>query len=500
METGLERESVNVTEAHDFALPDLGEGLEEAEIVRWFVEVGDHVVLNQDVVEVETAKALVTVPSPFAGTVEVLGGAPGSVVAVGGLLLRVRVTRPSEGNVVAAGTQMAVDPTDGAQEADPELDGEPQPLVGYGRDRGTRTRRRRTSRTGAGDVEQDLPSAVHPTADAPTLVPAAGEPVRATPLVRRLAHELGVDLAGIGSGSGRRGAITRSDVQHAASGASAPGAPTGERQDAVHQGAGSAQGAPHQAERRVVPDVPGFRGRYPGEIEVVGGIRRRIIEKMERSRHDIPSATISRDADLTALKALRRELRAQAVELEQEISVTAMHVIMRAVVVALRRFPVLNAQLDRDAGTIELFEHINLGFAVDTPRGLLVPNLKQAQELSIAGLATGVAGLAERARSGGIAPADLMGGTFTVNNYGAFGNDDGDPIINHPEVGILGIGVTRRRPWAVVGDDGVERLEIRDISRFTLAFDHRVCDGGDAGRFVTMVADLCERPERLLFF
>lgn len=475
-----------MAESQDFPLPDLGEGLEEAEIVHWLVEVGDHVDLNQDIVEVETAKALVTVPSPLAGTVEALGGAPGSVVAVGSMLLRVRLD-----GAPAAANGASPAPTVSAPSEEAASDAEPQPLVGYGREKGAATRRRRTSRGGGSQSTPAQPTPTHdavPTADGGA---ALASSVRATPLVRRLAKDLGVDLARIPRGTGRDGALTREDVRAAAGIAE-------EAHDST--AASDARGAVLPREGQVRPDVPGFRGRYPGEVEVVAGVRRRIIEKMERSRRDIPSATISRDADLTALKSLRRELQAQAADFDQEIRVTGLHVIMRAVVVALRRFPVLNARYDEAAGTIELLEDINLGFAVDSPRGLLVPNIKQAQEFSIAGFATGVAELAGRARTGRITPSDLLGGTFTVNNYGAFGNDDGDAIINHPEVGILGVGVARRRPWVITGEDGVERVEIRDIARFTLAFDHRVCDGGEAGRFVTMVADLCERPERLLYF
>jgi 2-oxoisovalerate dehydrogenase E2 component (dihydrolipoyl transacylase) len=166
---------------------------------------------------------------------------------------------------------------------------------------------------------------------------------------------------------------------------------------------------------------------------------------------------------------------------------------MRAAVLALRRFPTLNARIDREAGEIHLLEHVNLGFAADTDRGLMVPNIKDAHTRSTLQLAMELAELAGQARDGSIGPAALTGGTFTVNNYGAFGNDDGDPIINHPEGAILGIGAIRERPWVVDG-----ALAVRRTATFTLAFDHRICDGGEAGRFVTYVADLCEDPSRML--
>ncbi|TVR28567.1 MAG: 2-oxo acid dehydrogenase subunit E2, partial [Nitriliruptor sp.] len=252
--------------------------------------------------------------------------------------------------------------------------------------------------------------------------------------------------------------------------------------------------------------VPGFRGRRPGEVEQIRGIRRRIVEKMEQSRREIPAASCSRDADLTELWSLRHTLTQQARDAGFDVSITPFALILRATVVALRRFPTLNAAITRPAGgqeadgagSIELFEHVHLGVAADTDRGLVVPNIKDAHTRSTLGLALELTRLAEAARTGTLTPRELTGGTFTVNNYGAFGNDDGDPIINHPEGAILGIGAIRERPWVVTGEDGASELAIRRVGRFTLAFDHRICDGGEAGRFVTEVATLCEQPGRLL--
>ncbi|MCC5947593.1 MAG: 2-oxo acid dehydrogenase subunit E2, partial [Nitriliruptoraceae bacterium] len=248
--------------------------------------------------------------------------------------------------------------------------------------------------------------------------------------------------------------------------------------------------------------VPGFRGRTPGEVEQIRGIRKRIVEKMELSRREIPEATCSRDADLTRLWEVRKDLTALARDEGFDVKITPFALVMRAAVLGLRRFPTLNARIDREAGEIHLLEHINLGFAADTERGLVVPNIKDAQTLSTLQLALGLADLAGQARDGTIGPGDLTGGTFTVNNYGAFGNDDGDPIVNHPEGAILGIGAIRERPWVVPsssGDpDAPGELAVRRVARFTLAFDHRICDGGEAGRFVTYIAEMCEQPERLL--
>jgi pyruvate dehydrogenase E2 component (dihydrolipoamide acetyltransferase) len=245
--------------------------------------------------------------------------------------------------------------------------------------------------------------------------------------------------------------------------------------------------------------APGFRGRTPGEVETVAGVRKRIVEKMERAWREIPHACSSRDVDVTELWRLRTVLsdfarssedaRADAVPAR----VTPLVIICRAVVLGLQRFPTLNARYDPQAGTIRLLETINLGLAVDTERGLYVPNIKDAQDKSLVSLARESAELVQRCQAGMSTPADLTNGTFTVDNYGSLGTDDGSPIINAPEAAILGIGAIRERPWVVGGE-----LAVRRVVRLTLAFDHRVCDGGEAGHFLNYVSELCEEPARAL--
>ncbi len=493
-----------MSEIREFTLPDLGEGLEDGELVRWHVEVGDEVALNDRIVEVETAKAAVDVPSPFAGRIVERLGEVGDTVAVGTVLVRIEVgavTPPTGGDVAAsdatdAATPVGAEtPTDASPAAAPasalDADEEPQPLVGYGQAAaGTRRRRR----------GQGQPAAE----DTPTTAPAA-KPL-AKPPVRKLAKDLGVDLAALAPGSGPEGSITRAEVEAAAAAAQPPS------DDAVRESAAAPSPAPEptvgDASPATVPalhapspgekPVPGFRGRRPGEVEAIRGVRKRIVEKMATSRREIPAASCSRDADLTALWGLRDELTALAREQGFEVRVTPFALILRAAVLALRRFPTLNARIDREAGEIHLLEHIHLGVAADTDRGLVVPNIKDAHTRSTLELALELARLAEAARTGTLTPGELTGGTFTVNNYGAFGNDDGDPIINHPEGAILGVGAIRPRPWVVADADGQETIGIRRVGRFTLAFDHRICDGGEAGRFVTEVAELCEQPSRLL--
>jgi 2-oxoisovalerate dehydrogenase E2 component (dihydrolipoyl transacylase) len=502
---------VFVSTIKDFTLPDLGEGLEEGEIVEWHVAVGDVIELNQPVADIETAKAVVAVPSPFAGTVVERIGEVGEALEVGAVFLRIDTAdgavagsapepehegeaSPAQGGFEtgAAAADAAVPDQDAAETevlADDrrpasalEADEEPQPLVGYGQGKGGARRRRR--RGGA-----DEPGAAPVVATATPL---------AKPPVRKLAKDLGVDLAAIAPGSGPDGVITREDVQAAADG-DGPSTPAAVPSQPAAAEAPT-QAAPSRSEAPVLhaaaageKAVPGFRGRQPGEVEQIRGIRKRIVEKMELSRSSIPEATCSRDADLTRLWELRKDLTARARDEGFDVKITPFVLVMRATVLALRRFPTLNARIDREAGEIHLLEHINLGFAADTERGLVVPNIKDAHTRSTLQLALELTDLAGQARDGSIGPGDLTGGTFTVNNYGAFGNDDGDPIINHPEGAILGIGAIRERPWVVSGE-----LAVRRVARFTLAFDHRICDGGEAGRFVTYVAELCEQPESLL--
>jgi len=472
-----------MSEVREFRLPDLGEGLEEGEVVRWLVEVDDVVELNQAVVEIETAKAVVEVPSPFAGRVVERFGEVGETLEVGSQLMLIDTSAAEQ-----------ADGTVAAQEGE-----QPPTLVGYGAGQDEARAPRRGGRGAGRDPATGGPSAG-----------GAGARPLAKPPVRKLAKELGVDLTAIAPGSGPEGAVTREDVEAAAAG---PAAPAG----TAARAAAEAPAAPDEAVAAgggpvgevvgpPVRGVPGFRGRRPGEVEPIRGIRRRIVDKMELSRREIPEATCSRDADLTALTELRKRLTDQARQDGLEARITPFALVMRATVIALRRFPTLNARIEgregEEPGRIHLLEHVNLGFAADTDRGLVVPNIKDAHTMSTLELALELTGLAERARDATITPAELTGGTFTVNNYGAFGNDDGDPIINHPEAAILGVGAIRPRPWVVTspGDDGPGQVAVRQVARFTLAFDHRVCDGGEAGRFVTYLADLCERPGRILLY
>ena len=472
-----------MADIREFKLPDLGEGLEEGEIVNWLVDVGDHIELNQEIVEVETAKAVVAVPSPFAGTLKEKFGEPGESLEVGEPLCRIEVEAVADDaeSVDAEPETADVGAAAESGETEAEEDDEPmQPLVGYGEGKAASSRRGRRRRRG-GQKQEPAPSA-------PSGNGQVTDRPLAKPPVRKLAKDLGVDLADIMPGSGEDGIITREDVHAAAEGGREPAAAAAPAEAA----------APREAPQLVSAaagekPVPGFRGRTPGEVEEIRGIRKRIVEKMETSRREIPEATTSRTADVTNLWEMRKELTAQAQEDGFDVKITPFGLVMRAAVLALRRFPTLNARIDKEQNEIHLLEHINLGVAVDTDQGLMVPNIKDAHTKSTLQLSLELTELADKCRAGKATPQDLTGGTFTVNNYGAFGNDFGDPIINHPEGAILGVGAMRERPWVVDGE-----IQVRRVCTFTLAFDHRICDGGEAGRFVTYVADLCENPSRIL--
>ncbi|WP_116245062.1 dihydrolipoamide acetyltransferase family protein [Nocardiopsis sp. FIRDI 009] len=434
-----------------FALPDLGEGLTEAEILTWLVAVGDEVAVDQPVVEVETAKAAVEVPCPYAGTVTELHGAVGEVVAVGAPLITVAQT-------TVPNAREGSDPV-GGNGAAGESAGSGAVLVGYGTGRGAPTTRRRARGTGGspGSTGTGGP----PT---PPYAPGTGRTRVVSPLVRRLAREHGIDVSAV-RGTGEGGLVLRRDVAALISGA----------------GAGAGADGPDSRERRT--DPPGTRR------EPLRGAHRSMARGLERSRREIPEATVWVDADATGLVELRRELN----EAEPDRPVSVLALVARFALLGLARFPELNAHFDTARDEVVRFDPVHLGFAAQTPRGLVVPVVRDADRLTTRGLSARLGETAEAARSGGLGPEALRGGTFTVNNYGVFGVDGSAAIINHPEAAILGLGRIVRRPW-VVGDAVVPR----PVTELTLTFDHRVCDGGVAGGFLRFVADCVERPGLLI--
>jgi len=411
-------------------LPDLGEGLTEATIVRWLVDVGDTVAADQIVAEVETAKATVELPTPHAGTVVTLHASEGDEVAVGTAVLTLDSTGPAADAPAAADDAPEADDTDRADDG-------ADVLVGYG----TGSERRRGRRARARHA---------------TTPPSPPTRPRAKPPVRKLAKDLGVDLAAI-AGSGPEGRITRDDVRDAAEPAAQPAAATPAAED----------------DRR----------------EAVTGVRARIADHLSVAWREIPAASCWVACDASTLLTVRDELAAA----HPDVKLTPLALILRAVVVALGEVPQLNASFDGERREIVHHGRIDLGVATQTDRGLLVPVVRDAGGRSVLDLASQVERLAGQARGGSLPPGELVGSTFTVSNVGAFGIDGGGPIINHPEAGILGIGRIVRRPWVV--DDAVVA---RPLVQLTLSFDHRVCDGAEAAGFLRLVADLVERPTLLL--
>ncbi|GGS00323.1 dihydrolipoamide acetyltransferase component of pyruvate dehydrogenase complex [Streptomyces nojiriensis] len=435
----------------EFKLPDLGEGLTEAEIVRWLVAVGDVVAIDQPVVEVETAKAMVEVPCPYGGVVTARFGEEGTELPVGAPLITVAVGAASLPQAPAA------------QAAEAEGSGNvPRPLIGYGEDHSRPARRRRVRPVTAAVSAPVVAAPVAPVVAAPVAPAAVAGPVPViSPLVRKLAKDGGVDLRAL-TGSGPEGLILRADVEAALAALRAP------------------QPAPVAA---AAPAVAAQGERIP-----LKGVRGAVAEKLSRSRREIPDATCWVDADATELMAARAAMNAVG---GPKISVLAL--LARICTAALARYPELNSTVDLAAKEIVRLPSVHLGFAAQTERGLVVPVVRDAQHRNPESLSAEFARLTELARSGKLAPADLTGGTFTLNNYGVFGVDGSTPIINHPEAAMLGVGRIIDKPWVHEG-----QLAVRKVVQLSLTFDHRVCDGGTAGGFLRYVADCVESPAVLL--
>lgn len=487
----------------EFRLPDLGEGLTEAEIVRWLVAVGDVVAVDQPVVEVETAKAMVEVPCPYAGVVTARFGEEGGELPVGAPLLTVAVgasdgtAGDSPGGAASgsepAGAALPGPVSDGSASSGAVVNGSAADgsaasetsgnvLVGYGTGAPAARRRR---------IRPD--TAALPAAEALAQEDDDGQcgPVPViSPLVRRLAREHGLDLRQL-AGSGPDGLILRADVEYAmrAAGLAARPGPTSPPASRTPP-----RPAPVAAPRS--PRVPAGRGTPPrsapaspgGERIPLRGVRGAVAAKLSRSRTEIPDATCWVDADATELMAARTAMNAVG---GPRISLVALFA--RICTAALARHPELNSTVDLAAGEIVRLPEVHLGFAAQTERGLVVPVVKDAHRRSVESLSEEFARLTEAARHSALTPGDLTGGTFTLNNYGVFGVDGSTPIINHPEAAMLGIGRIVPKPWVHRGE-----LAVRQVVQLSLTFDHRVCDGGTAGGFLRHVADCVEQPAVLL--
>lgn len=467
----------------EFKLPDLGEGLTEAEIVRWLVEVGDVVSIDQPVVEVETAKAMVEVPCPYGGVVTARFGEEGSELPVGAPLL-----------TVAVGATEASSPGGDGAAADEPSGGSGNVLVGYGTGAPAARRRRiRPERVGANTAPATVPASapVPVPVAASTLAPAPvpvgdvsgrvdgrqGPVAVVSPLVRRLARQHDIDLRRL-TGSGPDGLILRADVDSAIRHA-------GEATEAETRPAAE----PVAAE---APTVHVGSAAPTAERIPLRGVRGAVADKLSRSRSEIPDATCWVDADATELMAARAAMNAASGPSGgPKVSVLAL--LARICTAALARYPELNSTVDTAAREIVRLPGVHLGFAAQTERGLVVPVVRDAHTRNAESIGAEIARLTELARTGKLSPAQLTGGTFTLNNYGVFGVDGSTPIINHPEAAMLGVGRIMPKPWVHNGE-----LAVRQVVQLSLTFDHRVCDGGTAGGFLRYVADCVEQPAVLL--
>ncbi|MEV4544833.1 dihydrolipoamide acetyltransferase family protein [Micromonospora echinaurantiaca] len=452
--------------AQVFLLPDLGEGLTEAEIVEWRVAVGDMVTVDQTVVEVETAKAVVDVPCPYAGRVVALHGAAGEVRPVGQPLITIAPTDAAGG-----------EPAGHATYREEERAGSGNVLIGYGTGHGGSGRRRRRPRLAVAPEPVAAPGAPEPVATSAAAAPEAASvapaPLVISPIVRRLAREHGLDLAAL-RGTGPGGVVRRADVEAALAAtparlAAVPDHPEPAGPPAAHVGL-----APAGADDVVIP---------------LTGIRKAIADKLSRSRREIPEVTIWVDVDATALLETRAAINAAT----PDAPVSILALLARICLSGLRRYPQLNARVDTEGQRIVQSAAVHLGIAAQTDRGLVVPVVRDAQRLTTGELAAELAATTTAARAGTLPPARLTGGTFTLNNYGVFGVDGSTPIINHPEAALLGVGRIVDKPWVVDG-----QLAVRKVTQLSLTFDHRVCDGGVAGGFLRHVADCVERPALLI--
>ena len=456
----------------EFKLPDVGEGLTEADIVAWHVKPGEAVEDGQIIVEIETAKAVVELPCPWDGTVARLLAEEGQTVEVGVPIIAVEVA----GQGAADSTERASVPAPPAESVPDDEAGAHSVLVGYGVKTAPTTRRARRAAAGRPETAE-VPTAPETPVEPPELAtePRAAEPgvaaVRALakPPVRRLAKDLGISLAAL-AGSGPDGSITRDDVQRAAE--------TGTPARSAESGNGS--------RTATAATVPGGEERI-----AVRGVRKHMAAAMVSSAFTAPHVTEFLQVDVTETMAALRRLR----ELPEfaELRVSPLLFAARALLVAVARHPLVNSSWDAAAEEIVVKHYVNLGIAVAAERGLIVPNVKHADALTLPELARALQVLTETARAGKATPADLAGGTITITNVGVFGVDAGTPILTPGETAILAFGQVKDTPWVVDGE-----LAVRKACTLSLSFDHRIVDGELGSAVLRDVGSMLTDPLRIL--
>jgi 2-oxoisovalerate dehydrogenase E2 component (dihydrolipoyl transacylase) len=456
-----------MTELKSFKLPDVGEGLTEAEIVKWHVQPGDQIIINQIIVEIETAKAIVELPSPYAGVVADLLVAEGETADVGTPIIAVQVAgtgKPSPGKADTGKPE----PVEGGIE--PGIHGVLVPkeerqavLVGYGVKLGASTRRPRKPSASAAVVTPE-PAATPALTVAPAPEPARSRvSVLAKPPVRKLAKELGLDLTQL-TGTGEGGKITRDDVQAAAA-----------RPASTSTGSASAQVTILPREERIP----------------IRGVRKHMAAAMVASAFTAPHVTEFLQIDITETMAATARLK-QLPEFDG-VRVSPLLLVAKALLIATARNPMINSSWDEAAQEIVLRHYVNLGIAAATDRGLVVPTVKDAHSMSLPDLGRAIGELAEAARAGKSTPADLSGGTITITNVGVFGVDSGTPIITPGETAILAFGQVKDAPWVLDG-----QLAVRKVCTLALSFDHRIIDGATGSAVIREVGEMLTDPLRML--
>ena len=489
----------------EYKLPDVGEGLTEAEIVTWKVKVGDVIKVNDIVVEIETAKSLVELPSPYAGTVQALHVPEGETVPVGTPIISIgdAAAAPAPApSAPAPSTEsdpyLGMAEKAGAQVAASEIDmsnpaatggGENQTLVGYGPRAASAQRRPRrggaSPKTDAGAAAQlqvqgafgqgkaeaaDVVEAEEPPVPATPAAhheaPAGDVRVLAKPPVRKLAKDLGVDLRTL-TPSGPQGTVTREDVL-------------------------AATAAPELSEPQVAMATP-RSDRSADRREPIKGVRKMMAQAMVDSAFTAPHVTEWITVDVTKTMKLVEKLKTHRDF--RDVKVSPLLVVAKAVCLAAKRTEEINAAWDEATQEVVFRSGVNLGIAAATPRGLVVPNVKDADALSLPELGSAINALTRTAREGKTQPAEMSGGTFTITNVGVFGVDAGTPIINPGESAILCFGAVRKQPWVHNG-----KIKVRDITTLALSFDHRLIDGEKGSRFLADVASVLEDPAAALFF
>ncbi|HXR68581.1 MAG TPA: dihydrolipoamide acetyltransferase family protein [Dermatophilaceae bacterium] len=464
-----------VESVRQFKMPDVGEGLTEAEILTWYVKPGDTVEDGQVVCEVETAKAAVELPIPFDGVVHELRFPEGETVDVGTVIIAVD-TGEGEGGEPAAGTapEPAAAP---APAAEPEQKRQPV-LVGYGVAASSTKRRPRRhpavpAQTPARQaVQGELNGHAPVPAAAASFAPAEVRPL-AKPPVRKLAKDLGIDLTQV-PGSGEGGVVTRADVESYAAGGGS----------AATTGSGAGAGSAYRS--------PVFSARGEREVRIpIKGVRKVTAQAMVGSAFTAPHVTEFITVDVTRTMKLVERLRTDREF--RDVKVSPLLVVAKAVLIASRRNPGINATWDEAAQEIVVKGYVNLGIAAATPRGLMVPNIKDADQMSMRQLADAMANLVSTARDGRTQPADMSGGSITITNVGVFGVDTGTPILNPGEAAILCFGAVRQMPWVVKG-----KVKVRWVTQLGVSFDHRLVDGDLGSRFLADVAAVLHDPGQAL--